>query len=121
MNESTKTAAYRFGTHLAMCDVGLTKLAEEPGSEIWPLLFGPLGGGLAAPEGKGWEAAGKTWLGGMGGALGGGVGGLSLGALLSLLTKGKVPMGPATMAGGGLGALGGQGVGSVLGYRSAVE
>ena len=114
--------AYELGVRTALREAGLIKEADDPGSAVWPALFGPLGGGLAAQEGKGWEAAGKTYLGGLGGTAVGGLGGAGLGALLaSILSKGKIDPRAGALAGGVLGGTAGNVAGNVLGYRSATE
>jgi hypothetical protein len=121
--------AYEQGVRAAMREAGLIKQADEAGSAAWPALFGALGGGLAAPEGKGLEAFGKTMgggvLGSLGGAAAGGAGGAGLGALIALLSKGKINprQGAAVggMGGAGLGALGGNMYGNVKGYQHAID
>ena len=117
--------AYELGVKTAAERAGLIKTGQdEAGSAIWPALFGPLGGALAAPEGKGWRAAGGTALGTGLGTIGGGLGGAGLGALAALLTKGKLRPGQAAllpMAGAGLGATGGGMYGAAKGYREAIE
>ena len=116
--------AYVEGVRIALCDAGLLKTAagpDEAGSTAWPVLFGPIGGAAAAPRGKGWEAFGKTWLGGALGGLGGMGGGAGLGALISAIaSKGKVHP-EAVLAGLGLGGMAGGMAGSGLGYQSAVQ
>ncbi|RLC88696.1 MAG: hypothetical protein DRJ03_02130 [Chloroflexi bacterium] len=115
---------YEIGVKLALDGVGLTKTAIDEDSTWIPTVFGPLGA-VIAPEGKGWEAAGKILggniLGGVAGSVGGFGAGAGLGALIGLL--GKNPG-----AGAEIGALlGGKTLGSIgsmyggyKGYRSAV-
>ena len=127
--EEQKRASYSLGARLALRDAGLLKEADVGADAVMPALFGALGGAAAAPEGKGWEAAGKTWIGGglgslAGGALGG-AGGAGIGALAAALSKGKVKPEQAAALGGllglGTGALGGGIYGRVKGYQHAVD
>jgi len=97
----TKQAAYEMGVKLAMQQAGLVKKS----------FLGTLGGGLYgaahAPEGQGGRGALGGALGAEVGGLGGALAGEGLGALVSALSKGKIPMGDAVRTGALPGALAG--------------
>ena len=113
--------AYQAGVKLAMQEAGLLKEAglldgDQGGSVAWPALLGPIGGAIAAPEGKGWAGASGAWGGGLLGVAGGALGGGALGAGIGALAK-NPHLG--ALIGGGLGAAGGQMYGAAKGYRAA--
>ncbi len=124
--------AYAYGASLALQEAGMEKsaaddvaikLAEEPtgGQRALNALLGPAYAGLAAPEGKGWESAGRGLLYGMGGSMAGGLGGGlvggGLGALTGLASRGRIH--PTTGAGVG-GYIGSQ-LGSIGGGLTAAD
>jgi hypothetical protein len=132
--------AYAAGSQQALLDAGCTEkvaadesdaLAEAAMSDpttrqkVLAVLFGPMGAGLSAPEGKGWGTYGKSYargaLGGLGGAAAGGAGGAGLGALASLISRGRIPMGVGALGGGALGFAGGGTAGGIKGTLSGQE
>ena len=84
------------------------------------LIAGPIAAGIGAPEGRGALAVGGNLLGQVGGAMGGGAAGLTLGAILDVMTGGRT-QGKLPMTLGGLGALAGTGVGGGYGYHLATK
>ena len=117
--EASLQRAYQAGAQKALVDAGLVKEAfnppwNEPGSEMWPALLGPVGGAIAAPEGKGWRGAG----GALGGGLLGAMTGEGAGALLAAIAARNPDAAFTMMRAGGLG---GGILGSALGFRGAVN
>lgn len=111
---------YAAGVRLACVDLGITKTAEEnPDPEMWPGLFGPIVAGLAAPEGRGWGAAGATVGGQMLGGLGGGALGGGVGAGIAALLRKNPALG--ALVGGLPGAALGTAYGGMKGYQGAIS
>lgn len=147
MNPELIKQAYAYGAAVALQELGFSaqqaqaggvKLASEKMAEgeeerdpaLWPAaMFGPVGAAIAAPEGKGTSAFGRTLGGQTLGMLGGGTAGAGLGAgvgaLAGLLSRGKFRPGQGALIGGlggGYLGMGGGGMyGAAKGYQSALN